>query len=329
MSDKIDLELAYKMFPPFQGTHGHNFKDWSGIQQGFLTILYCAQEKKENRSAFVCLCECGKYTLISSASLRKGQQSCGCMSASIRRKKLQDDISNQTFGFLTAQKPDDSKPGYWICECTCGKYKSIARSSLIRGSSKSCGCKSKELNSLSHIKSVDIGTKIGKLTVTTNSFKKKDNDTHYYQTCVCDCGNSIDVRSSILASRQIQSCGCAKSKGELIIKTLLKEQNINFKQEYSFDDLYGDAYKLRFDFAIFNTNAQLCFLVEYNGAQHYEPQGGYFEGSFDKIADYDQRKIKYCESNNIPLIIIDYTKTEYEIREEINNALDRFQCRIS
>ena len=219
---KEQLEQAYRLFPPFQGKHGHNFKDWSGVEQGFLKVLYCAQEKKENRSAFVCLCECGKYTLISSASLRKGQQSCGCKASLTRRQAYQDNLTGKQFGILTVKEPDYSRPGYWFCSCQCGQNKSIAKSSLLKGSTKSCGCKSKEWNADAHTKPIEVGTRVGKLTVTTNSFKKKKTDTHYYQTCICDCGRTVDIRSSVLISGKVQSCGCTKSKGELMIKTFLE-----------------------------------------------------------------------------------------------------------
>lgn len=53
-------------------------------------------------------------------------------------------IINQKFGKLTVLSRDhsfhSSKHTKWICLCECGKKKSIYRSSLISGATKSCGC---------------------------------------------------------------------------------------------------------------------------------------------------------------------------------------------
>ena len=59
-----------------------------------------------------------------------------------------------------------------------------------------------------------------------------------------------------------QSCGCLKSQYELKILNILKDNNINFKYQYSFPDLKGDKKRLFFDFAIFNKN-ELKYLIEY------------------------------------------------------------------
>lgn len=58
-------------------------------------------------------------------------------------KNIKLDIKGKKFGYLTAIKPsfvrDDNT--YWECLCVCGKTSFPARSSLIAGYSKSCGCK--------------------------------------------------------------------------------------------------------------------------------------------------------------------------------------------
>ena len=59
------------------------------------------------------------------------------------------------------------------------------------------------------------------------------------------------------------SCGCIRSKGEMQIRQLLQENNIDFKQEFSFEDL-KDILPLRFDFAIFK-NELLVGLIEFQG----------------------------------------------------------------
>ena len=54
---------------------------------------------------------------------------------------------------------------------------------------------------------------------------------------------------------------------------------MNFTEEYSFPDLISSSGRpLRFDFAVFDDDSSLDFLIEYQGIQHYEPKskfGGY------------------------------------------------------
>ena len=63
------------------------------------------------------------------------------------------------------------------------------------------------------------------------------------------------------------------SRGEIKIEEILKNSNLIFKEEYTFPDLLGASGKpLRFDFAVFDDNGDIDFLIEYQGIQHYEPK---------------------------------------------------------
>ena len=60
------------------------------------------------------------------------------------------------------------------------------------------------------------------------------------------------------------------SRAEIKIEQILSEAGLNFKEEYSFPDLIGqNGHALRFDFAVFDDNDELEFLIEYQGIQHY------------------------------------------------------------
>lgn len=54
------------------------------------------------------------------------------------------DISGKQFGYWTVLYKDKSRKGnrnsFYVCKCKCGKIKSISRSSIVSGKSKSCGC---------------------------------------------------------------------------------------------------------------------------------------------------------------------------------------------
>ena len=99
------------------------------------------------------------------------------------------------------------------------------------------------------------------------------------------------------------------SRGEITIEEILKEAGLNFKEEYQFPDLISSTGRpLRFDFAVFDDNDNLDFLIEYQGIQHYEAKskfGGY--SGLRKQQFNDMKKREYCRKHNIILVAIPYT----------------------
>ena len=99
------------------------------------------------------------------------------------------------------------------------------------------------------------------------------------------------------------------SRGEIKIEEVLTQAGLVFEQEYSFPDLLSlSGHPLRFDFAVFDDEHQLEFLIEYQGIQHYEPKskfGGY--AGLRKQQYNDMRKREYCKAHNIILLAIPYT----------------------
>lgn len=98
------------------------------------------------------------------------------------------------------------------------------------------------------------------------------------------------------------------SRGEIKIEEVLRQAGLVFEEEYIFPDLLSSSgHPLRFDFAVFDDNGDLDFLIEYQGIQHYEPKskfGGY-EG-LRKQQYNDMRKREYCKARGITLIAIPY-----------------------
>lgn len=107
---------------------------------------------------------------------------------------------------------------------------------------------------------------------------------------------------------------CRESSGENRVKLILIKNNINYIEQYRFDDCKFKR-KLSFDFYLPDYNC----CIEYDGKQHYfirKHFGGY--ESFIDTKIRDTVKNIYCENNNIKLIRIPY----WEFKN-IENILDQ------
>ena len=100
------------------------------------------------------------------------------------------------------------------------------------------------------------------------------------------------------------------SRGEIKIHEILAAAGLILKEEYSFEGLNSpNGRPLRFDFAIFDDDGNLDFLIEYQGKQHYEAsqkfggKRGLYQQQFN-----DNKKRRFCALNDIKLIEIPYTE---------------------
>jgi hypothetical protein len=118
-----------------------------------------------------------------------------------------------------------------------------------------------------------------------------------------ECQNEFNMRPNDFLRGQ-RCPVCEKSKAEKFIKDYLIKNNINFIDEYMFDDCRGMKRPLPFDFAIFNENKCIKFLIEYDGEFHYKPIVGIENLKYQKRND--SIKTNYCLRNNIPLLRIPY-----------------------
>lgn len=237
-------------------------------------------------------CEfCGEEKSIRSDSLKKNPI-CKCQ---------KDTMIGNTFGdfFVLSKCKEKAKDNCIIYQCKCihcGHVENVA-SNVLRSQRKFC--------SNCHIRKTTMidmtGQVFGFLKVL-----ERDTNPHYlgheqdsYWKCKClKCGTIKTIRGISLRQGLTKSCGCVKSIGEEIIATILTENGIHFKKEYSFDDLIYKN-KLRFDFAVFNSDGTLSHLVEFDGIQHFEQTGW---EDLKTIQFRDNLKNQYCLDNNIKLI---------------------------
>lgn len=99
------------------------------------------------------------------------------------------------------------------------------------------------------------------------------------------------------------------SRGEIRIEEILKENHLDFVEEYVFPGLQADNGKpLRFDFAVLDDEGEIDFLIEYQGRQHYEAVGKYGGRKALYNQQYnDNKKRRFCALNHYTLVEIPYT----------------------
>lgn len=113
----------------------------TGQKYGKLKVLKFAGMNKARRSTWECLCVCGKKTIKTMESLKKGRAtiSCGCA------QNVKDELGKKYGRLLVIKKLKQRRNGYayWECLCVCGKLVSVTGMSL-RAGTVSCGCAQKD-----------------------------------------------------------------------------------------------------------------------------------------------------------------------------------------
>lgn len=135
-----------------------------------------------------------------------------------------------------------------------------------------------------------------------------------------DCGHQSHW---IIPSHLKQNCGCPicnESKGEKAIRLYLKNNNIEFIQEYKFNDC---RYKRNLPFDFYIQEYNLC--IEFDGRQHFEADN-YFGGEkeFKDIKIRDEIKDNYCKENGVNLLRISYYEID-NMESILNEEFDRLR----
>ena len=218
-------------------------------------------------------------------------------------------MTGQKFGRLTVIEkiPWNDTPtkseARWLCKCDCGNTTTVLGSSLRSGQTKSCGCLQKEIARKRATKN-ETGNRYGKLIV-IKQLENTENIGNTKWLCKCDCGNYKEVLGRNLRNGHTSSCGCLISKGEQKILTLLQQNNIKYKTQFTCKSLRTKKNgQYKFDFCILDSDDNPLGFIEYNGKQHYE-QSNFF-GDLTAIQTRDQEKEDWCKKNHFPLLIIPY-----------------------
>ena len=223
-------------------------------------------------------------------------------------KKL--NLIGQRFGRLvvTEAAPNKGKKTQWKCQCDCGKEYIGTTHSLRSGRLNSCGCLRAETARINGLKQLNdlSGRQFGRLTVLEYAGSHRDRSAW---KCQCQCGNIIIVGQLELTQGDTLSCGCLRSSyAETKIEEILQKHKLTYKKEYSFSELLSEnGIPLRFDFAVFDTEGNLQYLIEYDGEQHYLTKtDAIWTDSRDKRQMRDKIKNDYALTHHIPLYRIPY-----------------------
>ena len=230
------------------------------------------------------------------------------------------DITNQTFGRLTAIRPTAERKGgcvVWECSCECGNTAFVTAKSLRSGNTQSCGCLHKDTIRKNFSKDI-TNQRFGNLVAIKPTEERRHGSIVW--ECQCDCGNTHYASTELLLAGHCKSCGCIHSRGNQKIKELLQQASLNFIAEYQIRINNINYY---YDFAIIDNNKVACF-IEYDGELHFEykeNRGWNNQENWEKTHRNDEIKNQYAKDNCIPLIRIpyfDYNKLTIEyIKEKI------------
>lgn len=286
------------------------FVDLKGKKFGKLTVSERVENSPSNRTRWLCQCDCGKTKIATSRALIKGYtQSCGCYKKKISNKRMIN-LVGQRFGRWTVlERAENSKYGttMWKCKCDCGTIRIVSGCNLRNKISTSCGCFSSESTSKRNKKYFEktndlTGQRFGKLVVIERTSKRSNKQVVY--KCKCDCGGTAFVRGSKLSDGSTSSCGCLSSKGEELIAKILRENNIQYEKQKTFEACRNPKTNalLRYDFWVNDS-----YLIEYDGEQHFKNKG-FGHDNLKERKERDELKNNFCRKQGIPLIRIPYTR---------------------
>jgi hypothetical protein len=123
---------------------------------------------------------------------------------------------------------------------------------------------------------------------------------------MCACGKTFTTSWASFSGQNTTRCKiCSKKESSYVtkIKGMLNKNNIEYTQEYKFENCRSVSI-LPFDFCIFKDKNIYC-LIEIDGQHHFKPCWG-GEKALSSQIERDEIKNKFCKENDIMLIRISY-----------------------
>lgn len=205
----------------------------AGTTFGYLVAMHIDPESTSKARKWVCKCtKCGSIKAIREMSLLGGDtKSCGCAKGELCRTRKAEtsnerasiskplkskipSLEGKSFGYLVALYIDTTsktKSRKWVCKCTnCDSVKSVHQTSLLNGTTKSCGCAKAQM--ISNKRTLDVISK------TYNNLTVISRLPGARVIAKCICGNEKSYLLSNITRGVTKSCGCQRS--EEYLKTI-------------------------------------------------------------------------------------------------------------
>lgn len=198
------------------------FEDLSNNVYGSLKVISRA-ENQITKSGHInvmynCECKCGKKTVVRATALKNGSiKSCGCSRKISLKGKNLDDLSNCDFGRWhvlyraeSITEPSGRRVTMWHCRCKCGTERDLRASSLVAGTTTSCGCLKKETLTIDRDLSDQQFNRWYVMHRAEDIFKYGRKIKMWH--CRCECGTERDVSENSLLGGKSKSCGCYRKE---------------------------------------------------------------------------------------------------------------------
>lgn len=252
--------------------------------------------------------KCDDYFEMRPDNFKTGQR---CPHCSGRKRKCTEAFKKEVFDlegddYIVIGEYVNNKTEIEILHVECNEPYKTTPKQFLRGD-RCTHCRYKKL---SIIKSLTIEeykqrvfNQVGDEYVVTGNWNGANEDiTMFHKTC----NREIEMTPNNFYHHKKRCLFCSSSKGELLISGWLTENKFDFSREYKFDNCRNKR-PLPFDFAVFDKDGEINTLIEFNGIQHYETVAGWGgNGKLERSQLTDGIKRRYCEDNDINLLVIPY-----------------------
>jgi len=295
-----------------------------GMQIGSIYVV-----KYANNSSWECKCKCGKTIYVKGFNLRNAiDNKIDYMCADCKALNRLDNLTGQTFGNWYVRRYLGNQ--MYECECCCDKHtiRSVSGKSLKNGTSKSCGCKTRELILNTKYKN------IGDITINVKEIRTDEqilasSSPEQLKSFIIRKFNKFPTIRELSKQLGIGECMTARK-----IKKYQLEEYINYETNQSGEEnniyeyiksIYsGNILKNNRD--VLNGTELDIYIPEKHLAIEYN--GTYWHSDIYKDKMYHQDKTIKCIQNGIQLIhIFEYEWLDTSKQDIIKQILKDKLCK--
>lgn len=282
-------------------------------EENFEVIEYTSMGKKGK----VKCCQCGNIIEITKFSnFFASSKAYGCVNCHGLHIKREQQLNLLREHYDIIKTYVHNTHTHYIVKCKkCGHIRNTSLKNLM--AHLECGCVTQTLRGRTpeeFINQVNLNSSTGVYEL-VSEYK---NQTTKVLLKHKDCGFIWSVRPGDVIHGRAQCPQCMRkwSKGVIYIKNILIENNIPFEMEKPLNNS-----QQRFDFYMEKGNLKI--VIEFNGRQHYE-EVPFFKQTLEHQQQLDKIKQEYCNDNNIILYTIPYSYSEDEVKQQVQEIINKF-----